>query len=175
MLLTWMPIYLIKARGFSLEEMGMYAMVPYLAMVVAANGAGWLADGLIRRGVSITLVRKGFQSLCFVGSAACLLVLSATTLQGLALLYLTLGLGAVATSAAGFLVNHLDIGPRYAGVLMGVTNTIGTIPGILAPAITGFIIQFTGSWDPVFYLAASISTVGLLIWLLFATGECVFV
>ncbi len=122
-----------------------------------------------------TLVRKGFQSLCFMGSAACLLLLSATTSQGLALLYLTLGLGAVATSAAGFLVNHLDIGPRYAGVLMGVTNTIGTIPGILAPAITGFIIQFTGSWGPVFYLAASISTVGLLIWLLFATGECVFV
>lgn len=175
MLLTWMPIYLIKARGFSLEEMGLYATVPYLAMVVAANGAGWLADGLIRRGVSITLVRKGFQSLCFMGSAACLLLLSATTSQGLALLYLTLGLGAVATSAAGFLVNHLDIGPRYAGVLMGVTNTIGTIPGILAPAITGFIIQFTGSWDPVFYLAASISTVGLLIWLLFATGERVFV
>src|SRR5712691_5576526 len=141
--------------------MGVYAMLPYCAMLLAANGAGWLADGMIRRGIPITLVRKGFQSLCFVGSALCLLLLSATASQWLALLYITLGLGAMATSAAGFLVNHLDIGPRYAGVLMGVTNTIGTIPGILAPAITGFIIQFTGSWDPVFYLAASISTVEL--------------
>jgi hypothetical protein len=44
----------------------------------------------------------------------------------------------------GFLVNHLDIGPRCAGVLMGITNTIGTIPGILAPIITGLIVQFTG-------------------------------
>jgi ACS family sodium-dependent inorganic phosphate cotransporter len=174
MLLTWMPIYLVKARGFSLEEMGMYAMLPYLAMLLAANSAGWLADGLIRRGVSTTRVRKVFQSICFVGSAVCLLLLSATTSQWLALLYLTLGLGAVATSAAGFLVNHLDIGPRYAGVLMGITNTVGTIPGILAPAITGFIIQFTGSWDLVFYLAASISTVGVIVWLLFASGERVF-
>ena len=80
----------------------------------------------------------------------------------------------MATSAAGFLVNHLDIGPRYAGVLMGLTNTIGTIPGILAPAITGFIVQFTGSWELVFYLAAGISAVGEVIWLLFATGEQVF-
>jgi MFS transporter, ACS family, solute carrier family 17 (sodium-dependent inorganic phosphate cotransporter), other len=174
MLLTWLPIYLVKARGFSLEEMGVYAMLPYCAMLFAANGAGWLADGLIRRGVPITLVRKGFQSLCFVGSAICLLLLSATASQWLALLYITLGLGAVATSAAGFLVNHLDIGPRYAGVLMGITNTIGTIPGILAPAITGFIVQFTGSWDLVFYLAAGISAVGEVIWLLFASGEQVF-
>jgi len=101
-------------------------------------------------------------------------LLSTTTSQWLALFYLTLGLGAVATSAAGFLVNHLDIGPRYAGVLMGITNTIGTIPGILAPVITGFIIQFSGSWDPVFYLAAAISAIGLLVWLLFASGEQVF-
>jgi ACS family sodium-dependent inorganic phosphate cotransporter len=71
-------------------------------------------------------------------------------------------------------VNHLDIGPRYAGVLMGITNTVGTIPGILAPAITGFIIQFTGSWDLVFYLAAGVSAIGVLVWLLFATGERVF-
>ena len=80
----------------------------------------------------------------------------------------------MATSAAGFLVNHLDIGPRYAGILMGIANTAGTIPGILAPAITGFIIQFTGSWELVFYLAAGISGVGTLVWLLFATGECIF-
>ncbi|HJY81143.1 MAG TPA: ACS family MFS transporter [Candidatus Binatia bacterium] len=174
MLLTWLPIYLVKARGFSLEEMGIYAMLPYGAMLFAANGAGWLADGLIRRDVSITLVRKGFQSLCFVGSALCLLLLSATASQWLALLYITLGLGAVATSAAGFLVNHLDIGPRYAGVLMGLTNTAGTIPGILAPFITGLIVQFTGSWALVFYLAAGISAVGEVIWLLFASGEQVF-
>jgi MFS family permease len=143
-------------------------------MLVAANGSGWLADGMIRRGVSITLVRKGFQSVCFIGSAICLLLLSATMSPLLAVLYLSLGLGSVAASAAGFLVNHLDIGPRYAGVLMGVTNTLGTIAGILAPAVTGFIVQLTGHWEPVFYLAASISVIGEVVWLLFATGERVF-
>lgn len=120
------------------------------------------------------LVRKVFQSLCFSGSAVCLLLLSATTSQWFALFYLTVGLGAAGTSAAGFLVNHLDIGPQYAGVLMGITNMVGTNPGILAPAITGFIIQLSGSWDPVFYLAVAISAIGLLVWLLFANGERVF-
>ena len=107
-------------------------------------GGSALAKAMAEHGAR---VRKGFQSLCFVGSAVCLVLLSATTSQWLALVYITLGLGFVATSAAGFLVNHLDIGPRYAGILMGITNTVGTIPGILAPVITGFIIKFTGSWD----------------------------
>ena len=174
MFLTWMPIYLVSVQGFSLQEMGFYAMFPYLAMLITANGAGWTADRLIRQGVSPTLVRKVFQSVCFFGSAACLLLLSAATSQWMALVYITLGLGATAVSAAGFLVNHLDIGPRYAGVLMGLTNTVGTIPGILAPVITGFIVQFTGSWDLVFYLAAGLSGFGALVWLLFASGEQVF-
>ncbi len=174
MFLTWMPIYLVNVWGFSLQEMGLYLMLPYLVMLIIANTAGWIADGLIHRGVSPTVVRKSFQGLSFAGSALCLLLLSATTSQWLALLYITLGLGAVALSAAGFLVNHLDIGPRYAGVLMGIANTVGTIPGILAPIVTGFIIQATGSWDLVFQLAAGISGVGLVVWLLFASGEQIF-
>ena len=119
-------------------------------------------------------MRKGFQSVSFAGSAVCLLLLSATTSQWLALLYITLELGAVAVSAAGFLVNHLLIGPRRAGLLMGIANTVGTIPGILAPLVTGFIIQAAGNWDIVFYLAAGISGIGLVVWLLFASGEQIF-
>ena len=42
---------------------------------------------------------------------------------------------------AGFSINHLDIAPQYAAILMGVSNTIGTIPGIISPAITGFIVK----------------------------------
>ena len=136
---------MVNVWGFSLQEMGLYLMLPYLVMLIIANTAGWIADGLIHREVSPTVVRKSFQCLSFAGSALCLLLLSATTSQWLALLYITLGLGAVALSAAGFLVNHLDIGPRYAGVLMGIANTVGTVPGILAPIVTGFIIQSTGS------------------------------
>ena len=40
---------------------------------------------------------------------------------------------------AGYNVNHLDIAPRYAGVLMGITNTAGTLPGIFGPYVAGWI------------------------------------
>jgi ACS family sodium-dependent inorganic phosphate cotransporter len=68
-------------------------------------------------------------------------------------------------------INHLDIGPKYAGALIGMTNTAATIPGILAPVITGFIVKYTGDWNMVFYLAIGVMLVGTVIWDLFATGE----
>ena len=50
---------------------------------------------------------------------------------------LCIAVGASGFPMAGFNVNHLDIAPQYAGVLMGITNTAATIPGFVAPALTG--------------------------------------
>jgi ACS family sodium-dependent inorganic phosphate cotransporter len=75
---------------------------------------------------------------------------------------------------SGFGVNHLDIGPRYAGILLGFSNTAGTIPGILGVTLTGMILDATGSWQLVFMISAGIYVFGALVWLIFATGERVF-
>ena len=53
----------------------------------------------------------------------------------LAVLLFSLALGTSNFNAASFNVNHLDIAPRYAGVLMGITNAAGTIPGIVGPFV----------------------------------------
>ena len=76
--LTWLPVYLVQARGFSLQEMGIYATFPYLAMLVFGNGSAWIADGMIQRGTSITFVRKFWQTMAFVGAALFLYLLSHT-------------------------------------------------------------------------------------------------
>lgn len=52
---------------------------------------------------------------------------------------IAVGLGAYAW--CGFAVNHLDIAPRHASILMGITNTIGTIPGIVSPTLTGVLVK----------------------------------
>jgi MFS transporter, ACS family, solute carrier family 17 (sodium-dependent inorganic phosphate cotransporter), other len=52
---------------------------------------------------------------------------------------IAVGLGAFAWS--GFAVNHLDIAPQYASILMGIGNTIATIPGIVSPLLTGFLVS----------------------------------
>lgn len=37
----------------------------------------------------------------------------------------------------GFNVNHLDIAPRYASILMGISNGVGTLSGMVCPIIVG--------------------------------------
>ena len=56
-----------------------------------------------------------------------------------AVTFLTLGVGLCSLVSAGFNINHLDIAPRYAGILMGITNMAATIPGIVGPQIAKLI------------------------------------
>jgi ACS family sodium-dependent inorganic phosphate cotransporter len=173
-ILTWLPTYFKQALGADLSKVGIYTVLPWLVMFIMGNVAGWSADLLIERGFSLTFVRKLMQSIGFFGAATFIsFVGSVTTISGAVILMCcTLGCGAFALS--GFGVNHLDIGPRYAGILLGFSNTAGTIPGILGVTLTGMILDATGSWQLVFMISAGIYVFGALVWLIFATGERVF-
>lgn len=37
--------------------------------------------------------------------------------------------------------NVMEVAPHYAGLTMGLSNTFGTLPGMISPIITGFVVQ----------------------------------
>ena len=53
--------------------------------------------------------------------------------------------------------------PQYAAILMGISNTIGTIPGIISPAITGYLVEdkSVASWQHVFVITAFVYALGM--------------
>ncbi len=57
----------------------------------------------------------------------------------MAVLELTFAVGFGGLAWSGFIVNHLDIAPRYASILLGISNCIATIPGIISPTVVGLI------------------------------------
>jgi nitrate/nitrite transporter NarK len=65
----------------------------------------------------------------------------------------------------------MDIGPRYAGIIMGMQTTAGNIAGVVVPVVVGFVVSLTDRWNLVFYTAAAILILGALVWNLFATGR----
>ena len=68
-----------------------------------------------------------------------MLVVGYTTDKNIAVLALTLAVGFGGLAWSGFIVNHLDIAPRYASLLLGISNCFATIPGIVSPLIVGFV------------------------------------
>jgi ACS family sodium-dependent inorganic phosphate cotransporter len=170
-LLAWLPSYFSSQLGVNLREVWVYISLPWVAMFVVGNGAGWLADRMIDSGRSVTFVRKAMQ---IVGSgvpAIALLLLAGTQSALVAVTLLTLALGFGAFSFAGFASNHLDISPRHAGVIFGISNTAGTLPGIIGVALTGMLVDATGTYATAFYVTAGIYFAGLLVYLAFGTGR----
>lgn len=169
-LLTWMPTYYNQVLKFNLTESGLLCVLPWLTMAVFANIGGWIADTLVAKGLSITTVRKIMQSIGFLGPAFFLTQLSHVRTPALAVLCMACSQGSDAFSQSGLYSNHQDIGPRYAGVLLGLSNTAGVLAGVLGTAATGLILQ-RGSWDDVFKVSVALYIIGALVWNFFSTGE----
>ena len=116
-------------------------------------------------------VRKLMQSIGFGGLAAALMVVGSVETAWMAIAVMTAGTALGAFVTGGFAVNHMDIAPKYAGTMMGITNTAGTIPGVIGVFVSGLILEWTGSWALVFQVAAGITLFGLVFFLLFSSGE----
>lgn len=78
-----------------------------------------------------------------------------------------------AFSQSGLYSNHQDIAPRYAGVLLGMSNTAGVLAGVLGTYAVGVILE-DGSWDEVFSIAVGLYLFGTVVWNCFSTGEQLF-
>lgn len=171
MLLAWLPSYFRGALGLSIMNAGLFSAAPWLTMFIVGNLGGVVADKAVKAGMDLTTLRKCMQITGLIGSALFLLaardVQSATVAMGL----MCGALGFLALTWSGFVPNHLDLAPRYADVLMGITNTAGTVPGIIGVVITGWLVDTTGTYTSAFALCAAINFFGALVWLLFASAE----
>jgi ACS family sodium-dependent inorganic phosphate cotransporter-like MFS transporter 6/7/8 len=144
-------------------------------MIVPCGGL--LADHLRKRGImSTTNVRKLFNCGGFGMEAIFFLVVANCTTHrngAAATLALTIGVACSGFAISGFNVNHLDIAPRYASILMGMSNGIGTIAGLLVPFFVDNITRHKDpySWRNVFVTAACVHFVGVTFYAIFCSGE----
>lgn len=168
---AWLPSYFTDAQGVSLTKSGLYSAAPWLTMFAFTNVSAWISDGMIGRGVSVTVVRKLMQSIGLLGSAACLLLIPLADSANEALIIICSATGLLAFSWSGCIPNPLDIAPKYADVLIGINYTFAMIPGIVGIYVTGWLVDTYDSYAPAFLLAAIISVAGTVVWLMYGTGK----
>ncbi|KAJ8457922.1 hypothetical protein OPV22_030848 [Ensete ventricosum] len=162
-LMNWLPTYFELGLQLSLQEMGSSKMMPYLNMFIFSNIGGVLADYLITRRIfSVTRTRKLLNTIGFIVAAVALMALPSFRNPTGTVLCSSVSLGFLALGRAGFAVNHMDVAPRYAGIVMGISNTAGTLAGIVGVGLTGRILEAaktddmdlssSESWRSVFFI-----------------------
>ena len=170
-MLAWLPSYFSSTFGVSLADAGVLSAAPWLGYLIMANVGGAWADRMLRNGKSPTFVRKFMQVTALVGASTFLLLLQGaeTATMGMVLMF-----GACATLAlclSGFGANPFDVAPRHADVVWGISNTFGTMPGIIGVAVTGWLVDRTGNFNAPLILTAVVGGVGAVVYLAFASGE----
>ncbi|XP_046680580.1 putative inorganic phosphate cotransporter [Homalodisca vitripennis] len=175
MLLTELPSYFSHVLGFNIKNNGLISALPYLIMCSLTVVFSWIADFINKRGIlPISVSRKMWNSIAHWGAAAALMCLSFTSTVTGAVVLLTTSISLNAGIYTGFLQNHLDLAPNFAGLLMGITNGFANITAIIGPMITGFIVSDESNkdqWMIAFYLAAAAFFVGNLIFMIFGSTE----
>lgn len=169
--LAWLPSYFRDVQGLSIAGSGLFAVGPWLAQLAGGNLAAYIADRWIAGGADVTRVRKIMQCGGLIGGATFLLIASQATTPGMALFTLCAAMGIGGMCWAGFACNHLDVAPKHADILFGISNVGGTIPGVFGVALTGLLVDLTGGYSATFLVAAGINVVGAFVWLVWSTGQ----
>uniref|UniRef100_A0A8C9T3V2 Sialin n=1 Tax=Scleropages formosus TaxID=113540 RepID=A0A8C9T3V2_SCLFO len=173
-LLTLLPTYMRTILGFSIQQNGMLSALPYLGSWFLALLGGQLADCLRERGLfSTVVVRKTFSVIGMVGPAVFLVSAGYTGCNYvMAVAFLTVSSALGGFCSSGFSINHLDIAPSYAGILLGISNTFATIPGMVGPVIARALTSSNTieEWQTVFYISAAINILGAIFFTIFGKG-----
>jgi len=163
-LLTWLPTFLKRGRGFSLDDVAKYGALLFLMCAIATTVWGKLADQWIKAGATPTLVRKSALVIGHVGIGITL-VLSALS-HGAALIVMLAATGVFLGIAGGsvWAVTQTLAGPLACGRWAGVQNFIGNMAGWVAPVLTGFLVDRTGHFDWAFFITGAVAWVGSVAW-----------
>ncbi|XP_001950194.2 putative inorganic phosphate cotransporter [Acyrthosiphon pisum] len=174
-LMTELPTFMKQVLHFNIKANGTYSSLPYLAMWVFSMAASHVADLMISsEKFTHTTTRKIVNSVGQFGPAIALIAASYTGCDPyLTVAILTVGVGLNGGIYSGFKVNHLDISPRFAGILMSLTNCLANLAGLLAPIVAGYVIDkrpTQAAWRVVFITSAVVYMVCCTVYLVFGSG-----
>jgi ACS family hexuronate transporter-like MFS transporter len=159
--LFWIPDFFSRMYGLSLVQLGPPLVAIYLLADVGSVGGGWLSSSLIKRGWSVNQARKGAMLIC---ALAVVPIVAAAKIHSVWGAVALIGLAAAAHQgwSANVFTLPSDMFPRQAvGSVVGLGGMAGAVGGMLIAKVTGYILQTTGSYLPVFIIAGTTYLVAL--------------
>ena len=161
--LSWLPYYVVRERGFSTGQMASLTGSAYLVSALSSIVAGWAIDRFVRSGRA-NIAYKSVMVAAHVGTVGCMLCIGFGA-QPLALAGIFAYQILTGAAASGvYAIPQILAGPSASGRWVGIQNCCGTFAGVIAPALTGVLVEETGHFAPAFVTAALVSIAGLIGW-----------
>ncbi|CAF3044070.1 unnamed protein product [Rotaria sp. Silwood2] len=175
-LLTSLPTYFATILNFNLQQNGFIFALPYFVQFLITIIVGQIVDRLrARKTFSITTLRKTQTIIGTIGTCGFLVAIGYMGCnQFRAVLCCILAVGFLGLQTCGAIISHLDIASNYAGTLVGITNTLATIPGFVGPYVVGVITknnQTIKAWRLIFNISAGVGAFGSLAYCVLFNGE----
>ncbi len=161
--LFWLPDFLNKQYGLDLKSFGIPLAVIYVIADFGSVGGGWISGFLIKRGWSVNGGRKTAMLIC---ALAVVPIIFASMTANLWLAVVLVGVAAAAHQgwSANIFTLTSDMFPKQAvGSVVGIGGMAGAVGGMLIAKVVGWILDATGSYVPIFAIAASTYLIALAI------------
>ncbi|KAL7642910.1 UNVERIFIED_CONTAM: hypothetical protein RMT77_006199 [Armadillidium vulgare] len=175
-LLNETPKYFDSILHIKIKNNGLYTAAPYLGGLIFANVFGFISDILLKKKIlTLVQVRRWAMTTAHYGPMLCLIgmcFVNCNSAAAITILFIAITLnGAI---YCGYMCSHIDISPRFSAPLMGITNTLGTIPGFVTPVVVGAIINDNNTiaaWRIVFITAILVYFFANLFYIIFITTD----
>ncbi|XP_043522129.1 sialin-like isoform X2 [Frieseomelitta varia] len=175
-LLTQLPLYMNKILRFDITSNASLSCTPYLINAIVNPFLGRLLDwGRANQYWTQTRARKIAVFISCIPPSICLLIIAyigcERTISTILLIMSIVLCGAI---FVGHLINHVDLAPNYAGILMGITNTPGTISAFVLPALVGALMEHghaMARWRIVFWITIVAQCSAFVVFSIFGSAE----
>lgn len=159
----WLPGYFLREHGLNLKSVGWYLTIPWLVGAVFLKAGGILSDYLYKKTGKSRLARSHLIWSSQLLAAIFFVLLSFTHSLGWSIFALSLGLGFGLMPQAAFFSINIDVAKERAGAAQGVTSSCLSLAGIIAPAVTGWLIDMSGSYQGAFLLLAAMTCIAVVV------------
>lgn len=163
----WLPGYFLSQHGLNLKSVGWYLTIPWLVGAIFLKAGGILSDYLYKKTGSSRLARSHVIWSSQLLAAICFVILSFTHSLPSSIFFLSLGIGFGLMPQPAFFSVNIDVAKERAGSAQGVTSSCLSLAGIIAPVMTGWLIDLTGNYQGAFLLLAGLTMISVITVLLF--------
>ncbi|XP_034257092.1 sialin [Thrips palmi] len=176
MLLIELPTYMRHILHFSIKENAGLSALPFLLMWLFSMFLGRLWEWCQKRGsLSTSSSRKISTLIASLVPALCLLAVCFVGCnKPIVVMLMSVSVMSVGGMFSGFLSNHIDIAPNFAGTLMAITNTFATIPGFIVPIFVGQVThgnQTIDAWRTIFLTTVGLFICEAVVYVLLGSGD----